>query len=111
MPHMIITYAREIEDKTDIKALVKSVWDTAEKSGLFTPSAIKSRALPVDAFVTGGTDKPFVHIDARMFAGRTVEQKQTLVAALFETVTGAVGEGISVSVEAIDMDKACYIKN
>ena len=111
MPHMVISYAKPLEGKVDIKKLARAVWEAAEKSGLFTPDAIKSRALPVEHFVTGGTDQLFVHVEARMFGGRTEEQKKMLTKSLFDMVSGVVESDVAVSVEVIDMDKETYIKS
>nr|WP_321463334.1 5-carboxymethyl-2-hydroxymuconate Delta-isomerase [uncultured Cohaesibacter sp.] len=111
MPHMVISYAKPLEAEMEIKPLVETVWNVAEKSGLFTPAAIKSRALPVEHFVTGGSDKLFVHVEAKMFAGRTTEQKKALTKSLFDAITAMVGSQVAVSVEAIDMDKESYTKS
>ena len=111
MPHMVISYAKSLEDKADIKKIVQTVWETAEKSGLFTPAAIKARALPIEHFVTGGSDQLFVHVEAKMFGGRTEEQKKTLTKSMFDAVSGLVEKDVAVSAEAIDMDKATYSKS
>nr|WP_321445041.1 5-carboxymethyl-2-hydroxymuconate Delta-isomerase [uncultured Cohaesibacter sp.] len=111
MPHLVISYARPIEDSVDIAQMVQLVWDTAEKTGLFNPAAIKARALPVEHFVTANTDQPFVHVDAKLFAGRTDEQKQAMIQDLFNALKGLVPDTVSISVEAIDMDKQNYIKS
>ena len=111
MPHMVISYAKQLEDKLEIQPLVQAVWDTAEKSGLFNPAAIKARALPIEHFVTGGTDQLFVHVEAKMFGGRTQEQKKVLTKSLFDAIKGLVSDDVAVSAEAIDMDKDTYTKS
>nr|WP_321457723.1 5-carboxymethyl-2-hydroxymuconate Delta-isomerase [uncultured Cohaesibacter sp.] len=110
MPHLVISYAKGLEQTVEMQKLVQTVWNTAEASGLFTPAAIKARALPVDYFVTGGTDKPFIHVEAKMFGGRTQEQKKALTQSLFETITAFVGADVSVSAETLEIDKATYSK-
>jgi len=111
MPHMVISYAKPIEEKVDIAKMVQLVWDTADKTGLFNPAAIKVRALPVEHFLTANTDQPFIHIDAKLFAGRTDEQKQAMIQDLFNALKGLVPDAVSLSVEAIDMDQSNYIKS
>ena len=110
MPHMVISYAKPVEDQVDIQELVQHVWNGAEESGLFTPGAIKARALPVEHFLTANTDQLFVHVDAKLFIGRTDEQKQDMVKRVFDKIDALVSKDVSISVEAIDMDKPNYIK-
>ncbi|WP_316858092.1 5-carboxymethyl-2-hydroxymuconate Delta-isomerase [uncultured Cohaesibacter sp.] len=111
MPHLVISYAKTLESEMEIKPLVQTVWQAAEKSGLFTPKAIKARALPFDDYVTGGTDQTFIHVEVRLFAGRTEEQKAALVKGIYDAMKAAVSPDISLSVEARDMNKATYIKD
>lgn len=111
MPHMVISYAKPLETQVDIAEIVKTVWHCAEKTGLFDASAIKARALPVEHFLNANTERPFVHVDAKLFEGRTTEQKQELTKSIFEGLEAILPEGTSISVEAVDMDKASYIKN
>ena len=110
MPHMVISYAKQIADSVDIGKLVQAVWTISDQTGLFKPQAIKVRALPVEHYLTGEGDQPFIHIDAKLFAGRTDEQKQSMVQDLFDAVNSLVGEGITISVEAIDMDQGTYLQ-
>jgi len=110
MPHLVVSYARPLEKEADIQKIVEHVFQGAEESGLFKTPAIKVRALPVDHFVTAGTDQPFVHVDAKLFAGRTDEQKQDLIKRLFDKIDALVNEQVTISVEAIDMDTPNYIK-
>lgn len=111
MPHLVISYAKPLEEKVEIQKLVQAVWDSANATGLFNPEAIKARAFPVEHYLTANTDKTFVHVDAKIFPGRTDEQKQGLVKSIFEAITSVAGSDVSISAEAIDIDKPNYIKN
>ncbi|MDV7341690.1 5-carboxymethyl-2-hydroxymuconate Delta-isomerase [Terasakiella sp. A23] len=110
MPHMVISYAKPVEEQVEIQKLVQEVWNGAEESGLFNPGAIKARALPVEHYVTANTDQLFIHVDAKLFVGRTDEQKQDMVKRVFDKMAALVSDDVSLSVEAIDMDKPNYIK-
>jgi len=111
MPHMVISYAKPVENQVEIQKLVQEVWNGAEESGLFISTSIKARAFPVEYFVTGGSDELFVHVDAKLFVGRTDDQKQDMIKRVFDKISAVVGEDVSISVEAIDMDKPNYIKS
>ena len=110
MPHMVIFYASKVAEETNIQDLVQNVWNASEATGLFDPKAIKVRAVPVEHFLTANTDQPFVHVDAKLFIGRTFEQKQDMIKKVFDSVDALVAPEVSISVEAIDMDKPNYIK-
>ncbi|WP_135081414.1 5-carboxymethyl-2-hydroxymuconate Delta-isomerase [Terasakiella sp. SH-1] len=110
MPHMVISYAKSVEKQVDIQTLVQEVWNGAEESGLFNPDAIKARAFPVEHYVTANTDQLFIHVDAKLFVGRTDEQKQDMIQRVFDKMDALVSEDVALSVEAIDIDKPNYVK-
>ena len=66
--------------------------------------------MPVEHFITGGSDQLFIHVDAKLFVGRTDEQKQTMTKMIFDRLAGILTDDVSLSVEAIDIDKPNYIK-
>ena len=110
MPHMVISYSKALDAQLDIQQLAQAIWDSAEKTALFNPKSIKVRALPVEHYVTANTDQAFVHVDAKLFEGRTDAQKQGMIKGYLDVIAGMVGADVSISVEAIDMNKADYIK-
>lgn len=110
MPHLVVSYAKPLEKKIDIQNLVQEVWNGADESGLFTPPAIKARALPVEHFVTGGGDTLFVHVDFKLFVGRTDEQKQHMTKCVFDRIANLVDDDVAISILPIDMDTPNYLK-
>lgn len=110
MPHLIVSYAKPLEKSVDIQNLVQEVWNAADESGLFTSGAIKARALPVEHFVTGGTDQLFVHVDFKLFAGRTDDQKHHMNKCVFDRIASLVDDTVAISVLPIDMEKLTYLK-
>jgi len=111
MPHLVVSYAKPVENEVDIQKLVLEVWNGAEESGLFTSSSIKARALPVEHYVASIGKQPFIHVDAKLFIGRTDEQKQDMIKRVFDKISALVTDDVAVSVEAIDMDEPNYIKS
>lgn len=110
MPHMVISYAKPVADQVDVQTLVQEVWNGADESGLFDVSSIKSRAFPVEHYVSAATDQLFVHVDAKLFVGRTDAQKQDMLKRVFDKIDALVAQDVAISVEAIDMDKLNYLK-
>lgn len=110
MPHLVVSYAKPLENKVDIQNLCQEIWEGANESGLFNGPAIKVRALPVDHFVTGGGDTLFVHVDFKLFIGRTDEQKQHMNQCVFDKIAALVDDDVAISILPIDMDKPNYLK-
>jgi len=112
MPHFILNYARPMENTVDVQKVCETISEGANESGLFTPAAIKVRAIPVDHYVVGEKGKAdFMHVQARMFTGRTPDQKRALFTILTERLaTLLAGNDVAFSMEAIDMDKDTYAK-
>jgi len=110
MPHLVISYAKPLAEKVDIQNLVQEAWNGAEESELFSAGAIKARALPVEHFVTGGGDGLFVHVDFKLFIGRTDAQKQHMNKCVFDRIAALVDDDVAISVLPIDMDKPNYLK-
>ncbi|WGL17851.1 5-carboxymethyl-2-hydroxymuconate Delta-isomerase [Microbulbifer bruguierae] len=114
MPHLVIEYSQKLEEMLSIPALVSSGQQAMSESGLFNPSAIKTRALPYQDFVLGknheGASDLFIHAEVRILEGRTTEQKEALSAAIFNCLCEAAPEVPEISVEVREMEKASYSK-
>lgn len=110
MPHIILSYAAPLSAKTDIQKLVEDAFDGAEQSGLFTPAAIKARAISIEHYWTGGTKQLFIHAEIKLLPGRTAEQKKDLAERVFTKLTANVTEDVSISVEINDLDADSYTK-
>ena len=52
MPHMVISYSQPLAQQVNLQKMVQAVWDASDKTGLFSPGAIKVRALPVEHYRT-----------------------------------------------------------
>lgn len=107
MPHLIIEYATPLDD---VQGLVDGVFDAAKASDLFGTKDIKVRAIPVDAFNTGGMSQAFIHVDIKLLPGRTTEQKKALSERVLDQVLSIVSEDVAVSVEVNTLDKDTYSK-
>lgn len=110
MPHCVIEYAKNLEDRVAIAELVASVHKGALSSELFEPESIKTRALPVEHYQIGMTDSLFVHVTLRILHGRNHNQKKDLSRLVLASVKPLLTGPISLSVEVVDIDKVCYSK-
>jgi 5-carboxymethyl-2-hydroxymuconate isomerase len=110
MPHMVISYPEKQLPDLDMQQFCQDVWDVSFASGIFTKDSIKVRAHGFGFAVNADSDKPLIHLEARLFAGRTDDQKRSLIANLLEVMKRHAPEGVSLSVEAVDMQTKDYIK-
>ncbi|WP_444930123.1 5-carboxymethyl-2-hydroxymuconate Delta-isomerase [Microbulbifer sp. SSSA002] len=110
MPHLIIEYAKNLEEKISVAALVSSAQETMRSSGLFASHTIKTRAKPYDQFIAGDNGGSFIHAEIRLLEGRSTREREELSSAVFNSLC-QFAEGVpAVSVEVREMDASCYSK-
>ena len=110
MPHLVIEYAHNLEDKISIAALVSSAQEAMHRSGLFAAHTIKTRALPYQQFIAGEKGGSFIHAEIRLLEGRSMREREALSSAVFNALC-QFAEGVpAVTVEVREMEPGCYSK-
>lgn len=109
MPHCIIEHSPDIHPE----GLVQAVFDAALHSQLFLPDGadIKVRAIAYQNFKLGDGKASFVHVVAKILAGRTEVQKRSLSQAIVHKLSGLGHQDISITVEVVDMERQSYQKH
>jgi 5-carboxymethyl-2-hydroxymuconate isomerase len=110
MPHCIIEYSKDLENKLSIKELVSLVHGSVFASELFEESSIKTRAIEFTYYQTGLSDSPFIHITLKILQGRDHQQKKALTKLVIDKVSEVIPPPISLSVEVMDIEKVSYKK-
>jgi len=110
MPHFVIEYSREIEQKSDINELMDAVLGVATDSGMMNPVDVKIRARPYDYFVMPEKGQTFLHVTIFMLEGRTDAQKETLSISLRSRLVELLSTVTSVSIDVRDMNPVAYKK-
>ena len=110
MPHLVIEYARELEQQLVIPELLSRVHQAAVDTGLFDPAAVKVRALAFDHYLVAGQARAFVHLRAEILSGRSEAQKKQLSRQLLDELSAMKMNLASLTVDVIDMDRSCYAK-
>jgi 5-carboxymethyl-2-hydroxymuconate isomerase len=84
MPHLSIEYSSNIEAAVDLSAVCEALHGVLRASGLFELGALRVRAQPCPhyAIADGVTDNGFADMVLRIGAGRSLEEKQRVGAAL-----------------------------
>jgi 5-carboxymethyl-2-hydroxymuconate isomerase len=111
MPHQIVEYSANLEEKVDIDALITHLHETVAGIDAFPLAALRTRAAPRMRYriADDHPDNAFVHVLLRIAAGRSMEQKKTAGEAIFaalceflESVQTAGPLGISFEMQEID---------
>ncbi len=111
MPHLIVEYSTNLEDRIVISDLVRKVHEAALQSGVFELGAVRTRAEPRDVYVIadGHKDNSFVAVTVRIGQGRDAESRKRLGQLIFDAVCNHLAEiferipiGISLEVQETD---------
>jgi 5-carboxymethyl-2-hydroxymuconate isomerase len=75
MPHLIIEYSANLDRSIDIAALIEGIHQAALETGVFPIGGVRTRAARREAYRIGDghADNGFIHIQARIGAGRPAE--------------------------------------
>ncbi len=111
MPHLILEYSANLEDKVDIRGLVRTVHEAALETGIFPEAGTRTRAAKRTEFEIADRhpDNGFVHLTLRIGMGRTVEVRQEAGGKIFSALTGfldgAYQDGrLAISFEMIEIN-------
>ena len=110
MPHVIIEYAPEGLGEEGVPALLERVHGAVAATGLFDEGNIKVRALPVAHYLVAGARRPFIAVQCRIHAGRTVEQRRALSEAVLAVLRERAPEAEVATVEVVEMERGSYAK-
>jgi 5-carboxymethyl-2-hydroxymuconate isomerase len=71
MPHLLIEYSANLEPKLNIPSLVQVTHEATLETGLSAIGGIRTRAQRHSCVADGPNENAFIHIEARIGAGRT----------------------------------------
>lgn len=110
MPHFIIEAVGALDAPDDRQEAMRLVADIGAAQDTINPKDIKVRLYPCgDALALDGRTS-FIHVTARLLAGRTVQQKDALAVELRDALGSRFSDVQSVSIEVCDMDPESYRK-
>lgn len=105
MPQCIIEYSKEVEKQIDIQEVVSAVYKGSMNSEMFESNTVKIRAYGCEYHQTGTEKSDFIHVQVKIFSGRTLDLKQKISAAMLEALKTLKVSGVTLSVEIVDTDK------
>ena len=108
MPHITVEYSSNLASRVSVKTLIEELHRTVLESGLFEPAAVRTRAFGRDIYLIadGNPENVFLHIIARIRAGRTMEERKSLGNSLLRTAKAVLPAStpVALSVEVHEID-------
>ena len=111
MPHILLDYSSNMEDRTDIATLCDVLRRAAIATGVFPMPGIRVRAVRVDhvSIADGNPDHGYVDISVRLRAGRDLPTRQSAAQAIFTAAEAYLApamasHSIALSLEMRDID-------
>jgi len=111
MPHILVEYSSNLAPQVEVTRLIGALHGAVAESGLFELAAVRTRALPRDVYLIadGAPENVFVHVIARIRAGRSVENRKSLGETLLSEAKSALSAlppstPIALSVEVQEID-------
>ena len=96
MPHFIVEYSANLEDRIDLPGLADDIRDAALETGVFPLAGIRVRfhPCPIYTVADGRPDAAFIHVTLRMGAGRDDATRKRAGDALFEQMRRSLGDSL-----------------
>jgi 5-carboxymethyl-2-hydroxymuconate isomerase len=89
LPHLIVEYSANIEDKIALDGLLDKLHASAVSSGMFPVGGIRIRAMRMDHYRIAdcNPDNGYVHVTALVGHGRPLDFRQRVCEQIFEALT------------------------
>ncbi len=89
MPHFILEYSANVREELNLDDLFRALNAAALASGVFPAAGIRFRAVCCEDYLVADADprNAFVHLAARIGAGRSLEVRKAVGESMFQTLT------------------------
>jgi 5-carboxymethyl-2-hydroxymuconate isomerase len=118
MPHLTIEYSSNLDAVIDISALVAAVHAAALETGVFPIGGLRTRAARRDVFAVADShpDNGFIHVQARIGAGRAPDVRQKAAEHVFEAVKRVTAPAfasrpLGLTLEIVEIDPVGSMKH
>jgi len=118
MPHLIVEYSANLERDVDIARLVATIHAAALETGVFPIGGLRTRAerREVYAIADKHPENAFIHVQARIGAGRTPEVRQKAAEHIFaslkaETAKTFASRPLGLTFEIVEIDPVGSLKH
>jgi len=113
MPHLIIEYSANLEQRLDLNGLMETLHESAIATGVFPRKGVRTRAVRREQYLIADhhPDNAFIHLVARIGHGRPLALRiatgETLFKVLCDALQGVYDTSplaISFEIQEIDPD-------
>lgn len=118
MPHLIVEYSANLEPALDMAGLVQALHEAALETGVFPIGGMRTRAERRDIYriADGHADNAFIHVQARIGAGRPDEVRQRAAEHIFdrlklETADIFAARPLGLTFEIVEIDPVGSLKH
>jgi 5-carboxymethyl-2-hydroxymuconate isomerase len=118
MPHLIVEYSANLEAAIDIAGLVRALHEAALQTGIFPVGGMRTRAERRDHYVIadGHSDNGFIHVQARIGAGRPADVRQKAAEHVFERLKALTADHfarhpLGLTLEIVEIDPVGALKH
>ena len=118
MPHLIVEYSANLERDIDIARLVSALHASALETGVFPIGGIRTRAARRDVYAIADRhpDNAFIHVQARIGAGRPPEVRQRAAEHIFAALKSATDRvfaerPLGLTFEIVEIDPVGSLKH
>lgn len=118
MPHLILEYSANLEAALDIARLVGAIHAAALETGVFPIGGLRTRAARRDLYAIADEhpDNGFIHVQARIGAGRSEEVRERAAQHIFErlkaeTAAAFASRPLGLTLEIVEIDPVGSLKH
>lgn len=111
MPHLMVDYSANMEDRVDMAAFCDALRRSAIETGVLPMPGIRVRASRADhvSIADGATEHGYIDISVRLRAGRDLATRKAATQTLFETAKAFLApafaqHSVALSFEMRDID-------
>ena len=118
MPHIIIEYSANLDADLDPRALANALHAAALETGVFPIGGLRTRLARRDVYVIGDghPDNRFIHVQARIGAGRAANIRETAATHIFERLKAVTADAfakrpLGLTLEIVEIDPVGSMKH
>lgn len=118
MPHLIVEYSANLEGALDMRHVLDGLHAAALETGVFPIGGLRVRAARRDLYkiADGHADNAFIHVQARIGAGRAAEVRQKAAEQIFAALKAATADTferrpLGLSLEVVEIDPVGTLKH
>lgn len=118
MPHLIVEYSANLEADLAMREVIDVLHAAALETGVFPIGGVRVRASRRDIYkvADGHPDNAFIHVQARIGAGRTPEVRAKAAETIFERLKAVTADvyarrPLGLSLEVVEIDPVGSLKH